>query len=675
MKLIQYLSFLFLFAFLITIHSTAQISTSGKPFSFSRDFDDTVPTRLMAPVNVQQLVAEDRQNLERENPLPPRFGFAHEVNLGLNNAGHWTEMAGGRLWRLRIVSAGAYSINFIFDEFYMPEGASLFIYNDDRSEVIGAFTELNNKPYGKFSTQPVSGSVVTLEYYEPEEVRDKGRMGISKVIHAYRNLFGKAEAVRNKDRNGGFETQDFGDSGSCNVNINCSQGNSWQDDKHAVAMVLLSDGTRWCSGSLINNEREDYTPYFLSAFHCADISGNGSLSSSEINDAESWVFMFNYESPTCSNSDGQTNQTVSGAFLSAGLDDSDFLLMELSADPPYAYDPYFAGWSRSSTAANNTVGIHHPNGDVKKISIDDDSPVSDSWPGTPSNSHWEVYFEEGTVEHGSSGSPLFDQNHRIVGQLHGNLDPSFTGQNYCEVPHGWYGKFSLSWSNGSSALTRLEDWLDPDNTGVVTLDGTYNPEPPSAPTNFTLTNPGNSFPSFSWDAVPEANSYKVYQRCDYGYHGDCGPYLQEIGTTTSTSYTDYSVIQGGSGQQEHYEYAVKAVNNIGLSDYSNRDDVYGEPSMKELTEDALPKQVTIEQNYPNPFNPVTKIKFGLPEQEQVQLVVYDMLGRVVQELVNESLSAGFYTVTFNADRFSSGVYFYKLQTSTFSETRSMTVIK
>lgn len=660
----------------------AQLSVPGTPFSFSKELSKDVPVKTMGSVDIQQLMQEDAENFQQDRPRPPRFGFPHRVDIGLDDAGAWTKIKGGRLWRLRIVSAGAYSINLIFDKFYMPEDASLFIYNDDHSEVLGAFTKVNNKPYGKFSTQPVAGNAITLEYYEPEAVKGEGELNISKVVHAYRNVFGKANAREKNGQENGVQIQDYGDSGSCNVNINCPEGNNWQDEKHAVAMVILDDGTRWCSGALVNNEREDYTPYFLSAFHCADDNLNGSLSYSEINDAESWTFMFNYESPSCSNQDGQTTHTVSGSIFRAGHRDSDFLLVELSSDPSHYYDPYFAGWSRSESAANNSVGIHHPQGDIKKISLDDDAPNSTNWSSggytTPPDSYWETFFEDGTVEAGSSGSPLFDHNHRIVGQLTGNDNPAFNGSNFCEVPNGWYGKFSYSWDDGATTAARLSDWLDPYNTGLTTLDGIYGPDPPPAPNNFTLDNSGNGFPSFSWNAVSEATSYNIYQRCDYNYYGDCTPHLSYIGNTTSTSFTDYSVIQGGSGQQEHYQYAVKAVNNVGLSDFSNRADVYGEPGLqKELSSsrNELPEEITIGQNYPNPFNPTTLIRFSLPQEQEVRLVVYDALGRVVQELVEKSLSAGFYTVRFDAVQLSSGIYFYKLETPSFSKTRSMTVIK
>lgn len=89
----------------------------------------------------------------------------------------------------------------------------------------------------------------------------------------------------------------------------------------------------------------------------------------------------------------------------------------------------------------------------------------------------------------------------------------------------------------------------------------------------------------------------------------------------------------------------------------------------------VPKVFSLSQNYPNPFNPSTKIKFALPKSSFAKLSIYDMLGREVSQLVNENLTAGTYEVNWNADNFSSGVYFYKLETQSYTKTMKMALIK
>jgi hypothetical protein len=128
-----------------------QVSEGGIPYSFSTSIRGEVQTITMGPVDVAALLAEDEAEERQSIPVPFRFGFPFEADLGLDNAGTWTELPNGdRIWRLRIVSPGAFSINLLYDEFWLPEGAKFFIYNANRSMVIGAFTAANNKEHAKF---------------------------------------------------------------------------------------------------------------------------------------------------------------------------------------------------------------------------------------------------------------------------------------------------------------------------------------------------------------------------------------------------------------------------------------------------------------------------------------------------------------------------------------------
>ena len=424
--------------------AVAQVSEGGSPLVLSKSLPAIVPTVEMGPVDIPALLVEDE--IEAAEGLPFRFGNPFTVNYTLDNSGAWTDLAdGGRVWRLRIQSPGAFSLNLIYDQYDLPDGATLFLYNDDLSMVIGAFTARNNKDHGQFATGPVKGDVTVLEYYEPAGVRGRGRLSISSVVHAYKDIFSYDVT---KDALG------FGESGSCNNNVNCPEGANWQDEKRGVAMILTAGGSRICSGSLINNVRQDQTPYFLTAYHC-------------LGGETTWIFMFNYESPGCPNVNGPTNQTVSGCVKRASYSTSDFALLQLSEQPPTSYGVYYSGWSNMNVNSQSSTGIHHPAGDIKKISFDYDSTTTTEYLGTsPGTTHLRITaWDDGTTEGGSSGSPLFDQNHRIIGQLHG-------GYASCtSITSDWYGKFARSWTGGGSSTNRLRDWLDPDNTGATVLDG------------------------------------------------------------------------------------------------------------------------------------------------------------------------------------------------------------
>ena len=419
---------------------SAQVSTGGIPPSFEMTTKASVPSIATGDVDVQKLLAEDEEDAKLG--IPFRFGFPFDVHYDLTNSGIWEKLDDGTsLWRLRIECPGAYSTNLIYDDFFLPPGAKLYLYNDDHSMVNGAFTSQNNKETGEFATAPVKGSACTLELSIPAGVSYPGRLRISRIVHGYKDVF------FNPDK-------DFGGSGSCNNNVHCPVGDPWANEIRAVAMITTSGGFRLCTGSMVNNARQDLTPYFLTANHC--LGGEAT-----------WVFIFNYESPNCSNIDGPTWMSVSGSTLRATSTYSDFALLELSEQPPDSYNVYYGGWSAVDTAASSVVGIHHPEGDIKKISFDYDPVTSTEYLGTtPGVTHWRIgSWDDGTTEPGSSGSPIYDPNHHVVGQLHG-------GYASCtSITSDYYGKFSQSWAHGTTSSTQLKYWLDPDNTGVMMLDG------------------------------------------------------------------------------------------------------------------------------------------------------------------------------------------------------------
>lgn len=168
------------------------------------------------------------------------------------------------------------------------------------------------------------------------------------------------------------------------------------------------------------------------------------------------------------------SQAQTGAFFRAGYQPSDFCLVELDETPPPLSNVYFAGWERTNSAPSSGVAIHHPEGDIKKISFENQPLVITSFfeilvPGD--GTHLRVIdWDVGTTEPGSSGCPLFNEDKRIVGQLHGGDAACFNNES------DWFGRFFYSWTGGSSPPTRLSDWLDPLGTGQTTLDG-KNPAP------------------------------------------------------------------------------------------------------------------------------------------------------------------------------------------------------
>jgi hypothetical protein len=89
----------------------------------------------------------------------------------------------------------------------------------------------------------------------------------------------------------------------------------------------------------------------------------------------------------------------------------------------------------------------------------------------------------------------------------------------------------------------------------------------------------------------------------------------------------------------------------------------------------LPNQTTLHQNYPNPFNPSTNISFTLKEAGSVSLKIYNMLGQEVDEIIQQKMNSGFYTIPFDASSLSSGMYMYRLKTNNYTQTKKMILIK
>jgi lysyl endopeptidase len=411
----------------------AQISHGGFPKVRSwKGALEPVSFEQMPAFNLDSLRAEDAI-LDHHKDIPYRFGFNHTVHLNPMNSGVVSyNSRGDMLWRVGVASEGALSLNVLMDGFLLPPGATLFVYAPDQSQIGGAFTHENNKEWGTLALDMLATDSLIIEYYEPYNAPFTGSIQVGRVTHGYRSPL-----------------RDFGDSGSCNNNVNCPEGAPWQTEKRSVLLILVN-GFASCTGALINNTAQDGTPYFLTADHC--LGGN----------VNNWVFRFNYESPNCANVNGPTNQSVSGSILRANNSGSDFALLELSSTPPAAYNPYYSGWDRSGITPPAAVGIHHPSGDIKKISFENDPLGVVSWGGADC---WHVMaWDDGTTEPGSSGSPLYDPQHRIIGQLYGGTASCSNNVD------DYYGRLSTSW-NGSNSSVRLSDWLDPQGTGALTLNG------------------------------------------------------------------------------------------------------------------------------------------------------------------------------------------------------------
>ncbi|MBN2236377.1 MAG: T9SS type A sorting domain-containing protein [Bacteroidales bacterium] len=490
------------FIFLILALSThAQISSGGTPASFDREIQGND-----LPVYSPKIPFSLTKN-EPVGKLCTAYEFGKilplEAKLSDLDFGQRTKDQDGNLiWKAEISSPNALAIGLYFSDFHLPRGAKLFIYNPDKEQLIGSFTDANNPENGLFATELIFGDRLIIEYNEPAHVAGIGRFTVSEVLHAYRGISDLKNAYG------------FRGSGACEVNVKCPEGADYEKQTNSVVRLLIKEGSSsyWCTGSVINNVRRNRTPYILTADHCGIDSNTTDLSQ--------WIFYFNYQSATCTTPTVEPiPRTMTGcskiaASSNAGILGSDFYLVLLNQNIPVEYNAYFMGWDRSGNGSTNGVTIHHPQGDIKKIStyttpLSSATYMSGGLIGAAGGS-WEVTWAatvsgHGVTEGGSSGSPIYSQDGFLIGTLTG-------GWASCSAltQPDYYGKFNFHWDkNGTTTNTQLKPWLDPDNTGAITLSG--NPVGIETPTSiqdnlFTLfPNPsdGQFFLRFTENAAGE----------------------------------------------------------------------------------------------------------------------------------------------------------------------------
>lgn len=457
-----------LLAVLAAFTAHAQISEGGVPPSFQPQNQAVLASKPVTLVNMPSVDREALLAEDSRSPIQTRFAAPVTVDISTGNTGSWTTLPSGeRLWQTALRSPGGLGLTLLFDQFVLPPGAKFYAYSADRQRVLGAYTAKSCLPSGKFLIGILPGETACLEYVLPANTSNETQLHIYRADVSY-------------DRHGMSGAEfDYGQSLPCNVNVNCPTGNNWQVEKKGVARILMvfQSGEAWCSGTLIANTSGSYEPYFLTAQHCQLLLSNPEF--------DLWRFDFDYEGAGCSNPASEpTPKSVLGCERVSYRAETDFMLLKTNTIPPN-YDVYFNGWNRdntSTTLSPNTTMIHHPFGDIKKITVDTQaaiifgSPLN--WGGiygtSPANSHWKTIPDIGIQQPGSSGSPLFDANKRIRGQLHGG---SVSQLDQCVMTGVYYGRFNQSWDQGSSSAARLKEWLDPNATNAITQNGYARPVP------------------------------------------------------------------------------------------------------------------------------------------------------------------------------------------------------
>ncbi|HSW14358.1 MAG TPA: trypsin-like peptidase domain-containing protein [Solimonas sp.] len=404
----------------------------------------TVPaTYQLPPAAVAEAI-----NAVKGDPLHYAAGLP--TNLDTDD-GSWDEpVRGVARWRLQLESQGASSLSLRLEDLRLPQGATLrWIGNGGGGDQQGPFGPADD---GMLSLPVVRDHRGLLEARMPATARAQFGLRIAEAYHGYR-AFGVDAAIAKGQ---------FGQSGSCNIDSSCSDGDAWRQQIRSVVLLSI-DNSVLCTGNLVNNTAQNGRALILTANHCGIRSSND----------ETVIAYFNVARPcSCPQLQGRVDQNIRGATFRARDDQSDYTLFELASVPPSSFNPFYSGWDASGTAPQSGVSIHHPSGDDKKISTYtstavpvEDQPVADFFVDA-----WEVRWARGTTEQGSSGAGLWNQQRRLVGVLSG-------GTARCSNSGGsdYFGRLDRAWTAG------LREQLAP-GSSALTLDGLERGSEPPAPT-------------------------------------------------------------------------------------------------------------------------------------------------------------------------------------------------
>jgi len=461
------------FVMLLGLNGMAQ-NSGNQVLSKHLELLQNTPAITLPTPNMEAIRLQDEER-DRNGELY-RIGVFAYTDITTANSGSWTTAPNGdRIWQYHVKFQGAEALSFLFSRFNIYGGTTVDVFNGKGQRLHRTLTKNDVLEHFQQNIALCFGDEMTLQILEPAGTQPS-EIRIDRIVYNYRSTGNPGVAKINESDN-------------CEVNVNCSPvGDSWQDEKRGVARVYVveSQGAGWCSGTLTNNTALDCKPLFLTAFHCGV--------SSSTTDFNQWRFYFGYEAPGCTNPSSAgtlDDHYITGCVKLASSNDnggdtgSDFLLVQMGTLANEAttvttlksasFNAYWNGWDANNIAPTNGVGIHHPAGDIKKISTFS-SAVSTSWGGSVANTHWQLSWTSnanghGVTEGGSSGSPLFNSAGRQVGTLTG-------GSSYCNTPSSpdAYGKMAFHWiSNGTPANERLKTYLDPGNTGLLILDGSNDP--------------------------------------------------------------------------------------------------------------------------------------------------------------------------------------------------------
>ncbi len=576
--------------------ANAQISFGGQPASFeesngslrSASAANIASAYAKLNFNPDDLKAQNEWNGGEMATKPLIIGGIIPLDVDFAKSATRQQLANGTvIYRLKVfTNNSAKAISLYYKDFFIPAGGGqLFIYTPNHDFVLGAYTHETHPRHEAFATEILPGSELVMEYVcSPLANEQLPSIKIDGVQYVFNEsiangiAMAKNDAYNNKLREyDPSENENMAKRPMCTVNANCPDGDEWYAEKASVVQIFISSGNYggYCSGTLLNNTNQDFTPYIITAGHC--IGTHEALPTN--NNFDRFVFAFHYIKSGCSNASTSmgTYKTMVGCTpmaYSSISKRSDGLLLRIKDMIPESYRVYYSGWDHSSTLPNKLVGLHHPGGDAMKISYY--KPVSNA-PVTTStwssrgdknetikggeNDHFYFRFTKGDTFGGSSGSGLWNADHKLVGTLSGGSD----GMS-CNEGTQLYGRLFAHWDKYASVTdpatnvkAAMKSFLDPSGNGTaMTLNGTWRTENARTvePIKYLSVVPNfkKNEIKVSWEDI-KRNTYPSHWKLTYQLYRN-GEFLKEFDANTTTFTESFKEATANASGENAVFYGV-----------------------------------------------------------------------------------------------------------------------
>lgn len=416
----------------------------------------------------------DSDNFKKYDKLIEGPMVISEINSNFKRLSKYMEIEDSfDIFYIAFKSNNAISISITLNDFDLDKNDTLRVLNvDGEVKIFFCQEELNNRQF-HLNTPKLNGDSYILVF---KKYRNNFKSGFN-IVRLNHFIVSINDLIEASPISG------FGNSGNCQVDVKCSpESDQYTKEINSVCRLIVDDRF-FCSAAVINNTSSNGLPYVLSANHCFD--DKSALPEGPAAAAANTEFLFNYDSPNCNGPNGSLMDTLMNADLIAQAIQQDAILLRTKSQIPTTFNVYYSGWDKNVfNQPPNGVGIHHPRGDVKKIATHNLIPQESICMSAP----WNHFHSQNIVfnnfdfwlidwiptpnghsvtEGGSSGSPLYNSNKRIIGQLFGSglcnnkncINPFDDFANYGILGNSWYGN---GFPNG-----RLSDWLDPLNLGSI----------------------------------------------------------------------------------------------------------------------------------------------------------------------------------------------------------------